>query len=273
MFLIKAVIDILIVLILTRLLIRPAEANFNSIYNLIFRITDPVLRPVKSIVRNDFICVVLSVLGLVIIRGLLYFSTGRISLFSGMGMSLLTLFQLLFQFYMVVWFIAILTGERGHTPVISMLQRAFLPLGSLSSKLNIPRKSFSIFSFAVLFIAYCLISYLINNIFFPGQLAMLSSFYRAMAEGLLLIIELFPFPGIFSMVILVSVLLSWVSPSPYNPVVQTIYGISEPLLMPFRRIIPTIAGLDVSPFAALLCFQIIGGLLKQAILNAAKMVM
>jgi YggT family protein len=270
MFLIKAVIDILIVLILTRLLIKPAEANFNSIYNLIFRITDPVLKPAKSIIGNDFICVVLSVLGLVIIRGLLYFSTGRISLFSGMGMSLLTLFQMLFQFYMVVWFIAILTGEKAHTPVISMLQRAFLPLGSLSSKLNIPRKSFSIFSFAALFIAYCLISYLLNNIVSPKPLAMLFSVYWAIAEGLVLIIELFP--GFFSMVILVGVFLSWVSPSPYNPVVQTIYGISEPLLMPFRRIIPPIAGLDLSPVAALLCFQFIGGFIRQTILNAIGMV-
>ncbi len=42
MFLFKAVIDIFIVIVLIRLLIRPVEANFNSIYNLIFRITDPL---------------------------------------------------------------------------------------------------------------------------------------------------------------------------------------------------------------------------------------
>jgi YggT family protein len=269
MFLLKAVIDILIILILTRLLIRPAEANFNSIYNIIFRITDPVLKPVKSVVRNDFNCVVLSVFGLVIIRGLLYVLTGR-SLISGVGISMLDLFRLLFQFYMIVWFIAILTGESAHTPVISMLQRAFLPLGSLSSKLNIPRKSFSIFSFVILFIAYSLISYLLNNMIASKLLTLSVSFYHGIADGLLLIIGLFQ--GFFSMVILVSVFLSWVSPSPYNPVVQTIYGISEPLLMPFRRIIPPIAGLDVSPVVALLCFQFIGGFLKQVILNVLGMV-
>jgi YggT family protein len=271
MFLLKAVIDILIVLILIRLLIRPVEANFNSIYNIIFRITDPVLKPVKSIVRNDFNCVLLCVLGLVIIRGLLYLFAGY-SLLSGIGISILALFRLLFQFYMVVWFIAILTGESTHTPVISMLQRAFLPLGFLSSKLNIPRKSFSIFSFVVLFIAYSLISYLLTNMISTKQVGLLFSVYRSIVDGLLLIIDLFPFPGIFSVVILVSVFLSWVSPSQYNPVVQTIYGISEPLLAPFRRIIPPIAGLDVTPVAALLCFQIGGELLRRTILNIAGMV-
>lgn len=270
MFLFKAIIDILIVIILIRLLIRPVEANFNSIYNLIIRITDTVLKPLKSLIRNEFNCVVLSVIGLVIIRGLLYFSTGRISLLSGIGISMLNLFQLLFQFYMVVWFIAILTGDRINTPVIGMLQRAFLPLGSLASKLGIPRKSFSIFSFVILFVVYSLISYLLHNITSAKLPTLSFKFYYGMVEALVLIIELFP--GFFSLIILVSVLLSWVTPSPYNPVVQTIYGISEPLLAPFRRIIPPIAGLDVTPVAALLCFQLIGGVLRQTILNAVGVV-
>ncbi len=266
MFLFKAVIDIFIVIVLIRLLIRPVEANFNSIYNLIFRITDPLLKPFKTIVRNEFYCVVLGVISLVVIRGLLYFSTGRISLISGTGISLLNLFQLLFQFYMVVWFIAILTGDRVNTPVIGMLQRAFLPLGSLAARLNIQRKSFSLFSFIAIFIIYSLISYLLNNLISPKPFGFLFYIYYGVAEGLVLIIELFP--GFFSLVILVSVLLSWVSPSPYNPVVQTIYGISEPLLAPFRRIIPLIAGLDLSPLVALFCFQILGGVLRQAIQTA-----
>ncbi|NLD35574.1 MAG: YggT family protein [Desulfatiglans sp.] len=266
MFLLKAIIDILIVIVLIRLFIRPVEANFNSVFNLIFRITDPLLKPFKTIVRNEFYCVALSVLFLVIIRGLLYFTTGRVSILSGTGISLLNLFQLLFRFYMVVWFIAILTGDKGHTPVISMLQRAFLPLGSLAARLSIPRKSFSLFTFVTLFFVYSIIAYLLNTIIAPKPLGFSLYLYYGVAEGLTQVIELFP--GFFSLVILVSVLLSWVSPSPYNPVVQTIYGISEPLLSPFRRLIPPIAGLDLSPLAALLCFQILGGVLRQAIINA-----
>ena len=61
--------------------------------------------------------------------------------------------------------------------------------------------------------------------------------------------------GFLSLVIIIGALLSWVSPDPYNPVVQTIYGISEPLLEPFRKIIPNLGGLDISPIAALICFS------------------
>ena len=258
-------IDTLIVLLLIRLLIRPVEVNFNSIYSLIYKISDYLLKPAKSIVRDDFKSVSLSVLVLVILRGLLYITILHITLLDGVRYSFLNLLQLLFQFYMVVWFIAILSGDGAHTPVISLLQRAFLPLGSLSSKLNIPRKSFSFFSFAFIFVVYCLLSFILHNITAIGTSAFTFNILRSVIEGLRLIIGLFS--GFFTIVIIVGALLSWVSPDPYNPVVQTIYGISEPLLAPFRKIIPNLGGLDISPIAAILCFQIIGnqldGLLRQ----------
>ena len=257
MFLLKALVDFLIVLLLIRLLIRPVETNFNQIYSLIYRITDYILKPAKSIVRSDLKSVLLTVPGLVIIRGLIYITTIRFTLLTGICVSFLNLFQLLFQFYMAVWFISILMGDRAHTPIISVLQRAFLPLGSLSSKMNISRKSFSFFSFVLLFVFYCLISFSINIIASYGAFATSLNFLRIIGEGLLLIINLFT--GFFSIIIIVGALLSWVSPDPYNPVVQTIYGISEPLLMPFRKIIPNLGGLDISPIVAILCFQIVGG--------------
>ena len=155
---------------------------------------------------------------------------------------------------------SILTGDRAHTQVISVLQRAFLLLSSLSSKLNISRKSFSLFSFVFLLLLYSLLSFLINNIATYGALASSLNYLRSVAEGLILIIHLFT--GFFTLIIIVGALLSWVSPDPYNPVVQTIYGISEPLLTPFRKIIPNLGGLDISPLVAILCFQILGGQLE-----------
>ena len=53
--------------------------------------------------------------------------------------------------------------------------------------------------------------------------------------------------------IIIRALLSWVNPDPYNPVVQFLYKTTDPLLAPFRRIVPAIsAGVDFSPIFALL---------------------
>ena len=52
--------------------------------------------------------------------------------------------------------------------------------------------------------------------------------------------------------IIIRALLSWVNPDPYNPIVQFLYKTTEPLLAPFRRIIPVhMIGLDISPIFAL----------------------
>ncbi len=53
--------------------------------------------------------------------------------------------------------------------------------------------------------------------------------------------------------IIIRALLSWVNPDPYNPIIKFLYGVTEPLLAPFRKIIPIYAmGLDISPIFALL---------------------
>lgn len=270
MILIKAIIDFLIVILLVRLLIRPIELNFNQIYSLIYKITDPILKPAKAVVHKDFKAVLISVLALVVIRGLIYITMKPISVISGVGISFLDLLQLLFRFYMVVWFIAILTGDRAQTSVISLLQRAFLPLSKLASRLSLPKQSFSFFSFMILLLIYSALTFVLHFLITYGSIAPSFSFFHSMAEGLILIISLFP--GFFSMVIIVGALLSWVSPDPYNPVVQTIYGITEPLLAPFRKLIPNLGGLDVSPIVALLCFQIIGGLLQKMIADLMRLI-
>ena len=53
--------------------------------------------------------------------------------------------------------------------------------------------------------------------------------------------------------IIIRALLSWVNPDPCNPIVQFLYKTTEPMLAPFRRIIPMYSmGLDISPIFALL---------------------
>lgn len=53
--------------------------------------------------------------------------------------------------------------------------------------------------------------------------------------------------------VIIRALLSWVSPDPFNPIVRFLYGVTEPLLAPFRRIIPGhMIGIDLSPIFALI---------------------
>lgn len=56
-------------------------------------------------------------------------------------------------------------------------------------------------------------------------------------------------------VVLVSAVLSWVSP--HAPAAPLFRGLAEPFLRPFRRIVPMIANIDLSPLVLLLLLQIL----------------
>ena len=60
---------------------------------------------------------------------------------------------------------------------------------------------------------------------------------------------------IYLFVILVYVVLSWISPGTFNPAASLLANIAEPVLKPFRRLIPPIAGLDLSALFALIAIQ------------------
>jgi YggT family protein len=65
-------------------------------------------------------------------------------------------------------------------------------------------------------------------------------------------------------VIIIYALLSWVVPAGYNPVMALLASIAEPVLQPFRRIIPPIGALDLSALWALLALGVLLRLLNLA---------
>ena len=62
-----------------------------------------------------------------------------------------------------------------------------------------------------------------------------------------------PLIGFIKWIIIIRVILSWVNADPYNFLVQIINRVTEPLLAPFRNLIPSYRiGLDFSPLLAIL---------------------
>jgi YggT family protein len=60
--------------------------------------------------------------------------------------------------------------------------------------------------------------------------------------------------------IIVSVILSYVMDR-YHPIRRWVDSIVEPLLMPIRRVLPPLAGLDFSPLVLILLLQLIANLI------------
>lgn len=65
---------------------------------------------------------------------------------------------------------------------------------------------------------------------------------------------------IYKYILLASVVISWVNADPYNPIVNFIYRVTDPILRKIRRHMPDTGMLDLSPlvaFAAIYVLQII----------------
>jgi len=53
---------------------------------------------------------------------------------------------------------------------------------------------------------------------------------------------------LYKWVIIISALLSWFKPDPYNPIVQMLYRLTEPAYAFVRKYIPTVfGGMDLAP--------------------------
>ena len=57
--------------------------------------------------------------------------------------------------------------------------------------------------------------------------------------------------------ILGRVIISWINLKPDNPIVVLLYGITEPILAPIRRVLPSMGMLDLSPMVALIVMMIL----------------
>lgn len=74
---------------------------------------------------------------------------------------------------------------------------------------------------------------------------------------------------VISILVIARALISWVSPDLRNPIVQTIYRLSEPIMAPVRGLLPSAGGIDFSPLIVLIGVQVLERLIVQALLSMA----
>lgn len=80
----------------------------------------------------------------------------------------------------------------------------------------------------------------------------ISTLLEAIAQILHMVIN------IYIWVVIIAALITWVRPDPYNPIVQTLFRLTEPVYAFIRRYIPTvIGGIDLAPLIVIIALQFI----------------
>ena len=155
-------------------------------------------------------------------------------------------------------------GAKFYNPITQLIVKLTNPVIIPLRRILPPFKGIDLASFLVLlileFIKLVLIIYLSVGTL-PGIFGLV-----VIAFGELLDVIL----DIFFFAILINVIISWVNPMSSSPVNEILYLITEPLLKPIRKIIPPIAGFDLSPIPALIILQLCAMLITSPLINIGR---
>jgi len=75
---------------------------------------------------------------------------------------------------------------------------------------------------------------------------------------------------IYMWIIIISALLSWVNPDPYNPIVRFLHSVTDPVLRPVRRRLGFSMGIDISPMIVILGIMFIKYFLIASLFDVAS---
>lgn len=67
--------------------------------------------------------------------------------------------------------------------------------------------------------------------------------------------------NVFLFAVIIRVILSWVNPGAHHPGIELLDNITEPVMAPARRLIPSMGGLDLSPIAVIIGISLLKMLL------------
>ncbi len=92
----------------------------------------------------------------------------------------------------------------------------------------------------------------------------IATLLEAIAQILHMVINLYIW------VVIISALITWVNPDPYNPIVQMLRRVTEPAYSFVKRYIPTvIGGIDLSPIIIILGLQFFDLFIVKILFNLA----
>ena len=93
----------------------------------------------------------------------------------------------------------------------------------------------------------------------------LGNFLGAIAEVLNIVLT------IYMWIVIISALISWVNPDPYNPIVRFLFSVTEPVFATVRRLLPfPYMGIDFSPLIVFLLIMFLDRFLVNTLVQIAK---
>ncbi|PLX65767.1 MAG: YggT family protein [Denitrovibrio sp.] len=246
--LLQSIVKFYLVVLIFRTVMTRQELYFNPLGKLVGKMTDPVLEKVLKLTKKnaDNILPVFIIIA-VLLNGLIIFMLTGLTL----PIAMIAGFADLVTFLMLFYIISVLMGSMAGNSNMSHYAMFFKRIGSFWVKLTrtfIPIKTNMVIipSVVVIFIFFTLVNTgaSLGLQMMSSSFDLVSALRTAFKTDFLALIGLL---DIFVWLIIIRALMSWVSPDPRNPIVQLIAALTDPVLIPFKRVIPPLGAIDISP--------------------------
>jgi len=279
----EIVVNFLILLFIVRLTLDPREFFFNAVLRPVDQVTQPLLKPLKTIFRPtqsgwDYSPLIAILLLVVIQTVIIFWMKGLAILLSFLQCSV-NIFGFLIQFITVCVVITLLVPVYTGNPLSKFFMKVLEPFIKVFSFLAQKRST----RITVAFVGLLILSVLLWHgilVLYHNALPVKNSVqdvkqaflqtrhvdasvsirsgYAFLFASVMVLIKVIKTYQFMVLLLVINCVLSWINLDTRNPVAQFVFSITEPILTPVRRYIPTAGGLDFSPVIVILLLSVIG---------------
>ncbi len=278
---IQFAINTLVIVMLMKTVLSPKEFFFSPILRPVDFIAEPILTRLRKVFRptrfGRDITPIMAILMLLVVQALVTFALVSSHPLSAVILSLRNTLRFLLQFGIVCTIVSVCISPYIVNPLTRFLTKALYPL----ERIFVPSGASRLVRFVALLLSLLLITTVFWHLLFVfhrpvslldqdresgflhnnGDASPIQSAISVRAWALSALTVLIHAIGtyhFFILIIIFSAIISWINLDPRNPFVQLVYSVTEPILMPFRRLIPSTAGVDFSPLVAIVIISFFG---------------
>jgi len=264
--------NVFIIFFLMKLLVNPREFYFNSALRPVDSATEPLLRKLRKFISPtkyglDFTPLV-AIVVLLGLRLCVYWGFTNLDIIPAIVISSQRIIQFMLSFLAFSVFVLLMVPVYTRNPLSSFLKTVIKPFERPFASISTNSKTPSLFGAMCLIILTVTLFYNLSACFLEANpVAALSNWHfwvSALIDMVIVSISVYKF---IVLLLIAAVILSWVDAEVRNPIINLVYILTEPILLPVRRLVPPAGGLDLSPWIASILIGIIGKFLISLLLN------
>jgi len=269
---VDVLVNVFLIFFLMKLVVNPREFYFNSALRPVDAVCEPVLIKLRRFFRPtkygfDYTPLI-AIICLLLVRLGVYWGLAFNGFIPAIVKSSQGLVQFLLSFFSFSIFVLLMVPVYSRNPLSSFLKTIVQPFEKPFKGVSQNSKTASLICAMslVLLISTLLVTLstcLLGAEFAQGILNW-QLWIVTFLQMLMIAIGVYKF---IVVLLIISVILSWMDVEIKHPVVNLVFILTEPILLPIRRLLPPSGGLDLTPWIACILIGVIGRLLNSLILK------